>query len=277
MPMSTLAAHDQEPDPEELMREYVKNRGDIFEEWHFMAKYIPRTIELQHDASGYILKNEAKSTSDQDLSLPMRELGALCMLCAKGDLRFAANHVRRLYRAGITNAVIFEAAEAVAPVVGHSTISLVAQAIMLANDPKYPFGKMPEGGEPKELTPFPEMKLGREPSKPQAQLADSAVWKYALAIDPEFAKRTVKFVDHCNAIGRTKEHALGRGVRALISIAALCARGQKEMCAEQIRIAYDYGLTKRQVLEAVSLAQNMTGAASSEIGIQAMMMVDADK
>ena len=275
--MSNVAAHDQEPDPEELMREYVKNRGDIFEEWHFMAKYVPRTIELQHDASGYILKNDAKSTPDQVLSLPMRELGALCMLCAKGDLRFAANHVRRLYRAGITNAVIFEAAEAIAPVVGHSTISLVAQAIMLANDPSYPFGKMPEGGEPKQLTPFPEMKLGREPKTPQKPLLDSDNWKYALAIDPEFAKRTVKFVDHCNAVDRKKEHALGRGVRALIAIAALCWRGQREMCAEQIRIAYDYGLTKRQVLEAISLAQNMTGAASSEVGIEAMRLVDAGK
>jgi alkylhydroperoxidase/carboxymuconolactone decarboxylase family protein YurZ len=275
--MANVAAHDQEPDPEELMREYVKNRGDIFEEWHFMAKYIPKTIELQHEASGYILKNDAKSTPDQVLSLPMRELGALCMLSAKGDLRFAANHVRRLYRAGITNAVIFEAAEAIAPVVGHATISLVAQAILLANDPKYPFGKMPEGGEPKELTPFPEMKIGRESAKPPAPLAQSANWKYAMAIDPEFAKRTVAFVDHCNAIGRKKEHALGRGPRALIAIAALCGRGQKEMCADQIRIAYAYGMTKRQVLEAVSLAQNMTGAASSEIGIQAMMLVDADK
>lgn len=273
--MSPAAVQDQEPDPEELMREYIKNRGDIFEEWHFMAKYVPRTIELQHDASGYILKNDAKSTPDQELSLPMRELGALCMLCAKGDLRFAANHVRRLYRAGVTNAVMFEAAEAIATVVGHSTISLVAQAIMLANDPKYPFGKMPEGGEPKELTPFPEMKLGREPLKPQKPLADSENWKYALAIDPEFAKRTVKFVDHCNAIGRQKPHALGRGVRALIAIAALCWRGQREMCAQQIRIAYDYGLTKRQVLEAISLAQNMTGAISSEIGIEAMRRVDA--
>ena len=259
------------------MREYVKNRGDIFEEWHFMAKYIPRTIEIQHDASGYILKNDAKSTPDQVMSLPMRELGALCMLSAKGDLRFAANHVRRLYRAGITNAVIFEAAEAIAPVVGHSTISLVAQAIMLANDPKYPFGKMPEGGEPKELTPFPEMKLGRVSKTPQKSLAESENWKYALAIDPDFSKRTIKFVDHCNAIDRKKEHALGRGVRALIAIAALCWRGQREMCAQQIRIAYDYGLTKRHVLEAISLAQNMTGAASSEIGIEAMRMVDAGK
>ena len=275
--MSTVAAHDQEPDPEELMREYVKNRGDIFEEWHFMAKYIPRTIELQHDASGYILKNDAKSTPDQELSLVMRELIAFCMLCAKGDLRFAANHVRRLYRAGIPNRVIFEAAEAIAPVVGHATISLVAQAILLANDPKYPFGKMPEGGEPKEITPFPEMKLGREPSKPQKSLADSDNWKYALAIDPEFAKRTVRFVDHCNAVGRQKEHALGRGMRALVAIAALCWRGEREICAEQIKIAYAYGLTKRQVLEAVSCAQNMTGSVSSEVGIEAMRLVDAGK
>lgn len=273
--MSTAPVNDQEPDPEVLMREYVKNRGDIFEEWHFMAKYIPRTIELQHDASGYILKNDAKSTPDQELSLPMRELTALCMLSAKSDLRFAANHVRRLYRAGITNAVIFEAAEAIAPVVGHSTIALVAQAILLANDPQYPFGKMPEGGEPKELLPFPEMKLGRTPLKPLTPLADSENWKYAAAIDPEFAKRTVRFVDHCDAVGRQKQHALGRGVRALVAIAALCGRGQKEKCAEQIKIAYAYGLTKRQVLEAISCAQNMSGAVSSEIGIEAMRMVDA--
>ena len=117
------------------MEEYVKNRGDIFEEWHFMAKYVPLTIVKLHDTAGYILQNDNKTTPDQELSVVFRELIALCQLSAKGDKRFAANHVRRLYRFGVTNAVIFEAAEAFAPVVGHSTIALVAQAILLGNDP----------------------------------------------------------------------------------------------------------------------------------------------
>ena len=34
-------------------------------------------------------------------------------------------------------------------------------AIMEANNPLYPFGQLPEGGEPKTLTPFPELDMGR--------------------------------------------------------------------------------------------------------------------
>ena len=136
---------------------------------------MPLTIVRLHDTAGYILQNDNKTTPDQELSVVFRELIALCQLSAKGDKRFAANHVRRLYRFGVTNAVIFEAAEAFAPVVGHSTIALVAQAILLGNDPAYPFGKMPEGGEPKTLTPFPEMKLGWEAKgKVEAQPARPA-------------------------------------------------------------------------------------------------------
>src|SRR5665213_3092055 len=146
-----MAASEQEPDPAALMEEYVRNRGDIFEEMYFMAKYIPLTIAKIHDTAGYILQNDNKSTPDQELSVVFRELIALCQLSAKGDLRFAANHVRRLYRFGVTNMVIFEAAESMAPIVGHASIALVAQAILLANDPAYPFGKMPDGGEPSQL------------------------------------------------------------------------------------------------------------------------------
>src|SRR5262249_47012491 len=179
-----MTAIEQEPDPAALMAEYIRNRGDIFEEWHFMAKYVPLTIVKLHDAAGYILQNDNKSTPDQELSVVFRELIALCQLSAKGDKRFAANHVRRLYRFGVTNAVMFEAAEAYAPVVGHSNISLVAQAILLGNDPSYPFGKMPEGGEPKTLTPFPEMKLGWDAKGPvETSLLERPEWQYAAAID----------------------------------------------------------------------------------------------
>jgi alkylhydroperoxidase/carboxymuconolactone decarboxylase family protein YurZ len=267
-------ANEHDLDPAKIMEEYVKNRGDIFEEWHFMAKYVPLTIVRLHDTAGYILQNDNKTTPDQQLSVVFRELIALCQLSAKGDKRFAANHVRRLYRFGVTNAVIFEAAEAFAPVVGHSTIALVAQAILLGNDPAYPFGKMPEGGEPKTLTPFPEMKLGWEAKgKVEANLLDKPEWQYAAAIDPEFAKRTAAFVDHC-VTDRKPDRALSPGCRELIMVAALCARGEVDLAADSIRRCYAYGFTKRQVLEAISCVQNMTGAVSVQLGVRAMQQAD---
>jgi len=269
-----MTATEQEPDPAALMAEYVKNRGDIFEEWHFMAKYIPLTIAKLHDTAGYILQNDNKSTPDQELSVAFRELIALCQLSSKGDLRFAANHVRRLYRFGVTNAVIFEAAEGMAPVVGHSSIALVAQAILLANDPAYPFGKMPEGGEPARLTPFPEMSMGwtAEHDVPRS-LMDEPEWQYAATIDPEFARRTTSFVDHC-LTDRRPGRVLSPGARELIAIAALCARGQVDLAAARIRRAYAYGFSRRKVLEAISCAQNMTGAATVQLGIRAMQQAD---
>lgn len=269
-----MTATEQEPDPAVLMAEYVKNRGDIFEEWHFMAKYVPLTIAKLHDTAGYILQNDNKSTPDQELSVVFRELIALCQLSAKGDLRFAANHVRRLYRFGVNNAVIFEAAESFAPVVGHASIALVAQAILLANDPAYPFGKMPDGGEPSQLKPFPEMTMGWTADRdvPQSLLQEPE-WQYAAEIDPELARRTASFVDHC-LTDRRPGRVLSPGARELIAIAALCARGQVDLAATHIRRAYAYGFSRRKVLEAISCVQNMTGAVSVLLGIRAMQQAD---
>jgi alkylhydroperoxidase/carboxymuconolactone decarboxylase family protein YurZ len=267
-------SQDHDLDPAKIMEEYVRNRGDIFEEWHFMARYVPLTIVRLHDTAGYILQNDNKTTPDQELSVVFRELIALCQLSAKGDKRFAANHVRRLYRFGVTNAVMFEAAEAFAPVVGHSSIALVAQAILLANDPAYPFGKMPKGGEPGTLTPFPEMKLGWEANGEAARsLLDLPEWQYVAQIDPELARRTAAFVDHC-LTERRPERVLSPGARELIAIAALCARGEVDIAASSIRRAYAYGFSRRQVLEAISCVQNMTGAVSVQLGVRAMQQAD---
>ena len=260
-------------DPEKIMEEYVRNRGDIFDEWHFMARYIPLTIVRLHDAAGYILQNDNKTTPDQELSVVFRELIALCQLSAKGDPRFAANHVRRLYRFGINNAVIFEAAEALSAVVGHSTIAHVAQAILLANDPAYPFGKMPEGGEPKTLTPFPEMTQGWETPAEAVTLMDMPEWKYAAGIDPELARRSAAYIDHC-LTDRRPERVLSPGARELIAIAALCGRGLGDIAVPRIRLAYAYGFTRRQVLEAISPMHNMTGSISVQVGLRAMMQAD---
>ena len=161
-----------------------------------------------------------------------------------------------------------------APVVGHSSIALVAQAILLANDPAYPFGKMPEGGEPKALTPFPEMTMGWTAASDVPQsLMDEPEWQYAAAIDPEFARRTASFVDHC-LTDRRPGRVLSPGARELIAIAALCARGQVDLAAARIRRAYAYSFSRRKVLEAISCAQNMTGAATVQLGIRAMQQAD---
>ena len=263
-----------ELDPEKIMEDYVRNRGDIFEEWHFMVRHVPLTIVRLHDISGYILKHENKTAPDQELSFVFRELIALCQLSTKGEPRFAANHVRRLYRAGITNTVIFEAAEAFSTAVGHANIALVAQSILLANDPAYPFGKLPEGGEPKSVTPFPEMELGWEASEPLEEgLLQDPDWQYAAEIDPEFARRTAAYVDHC-LTDRRPERVLSPGARTLIALAALCARGEQDLAADHVRRAYAYGFTRRQVLEAISCVQNMTGAASTKVGLRAMRQVE---
>ena len=267
---------NDELDPEKIMEDYVRNRGDIFEEWHFMVRHVPLTIVRLHDISGYILKHENKTAPDQELSFVFRELIALCQLSTKGEPRFAANHVRRLYRAGITNTVIFEAAEAFSTAVGHANIALVAQSILLANDPAYPFGKLPEGGEPKSVTPFPEMELGWEASEPLEEgLLHDPDWQYAAEIDPEFARRTAAYVDHC-LTDRRPERVLSPGARTLIALAALCARGEQDLAAEHVRRAYAYGFTRRQVLEAISCVQNMTGAASTKVGLRAMRQVEGE-
>lgn len=266
---------DDTLDPEAIMAEYIRNRGDIFDEWHFMARHIPRTIVKLHDAAGYVLQNNNKTTPDQELSLPFRELIALCHLSAKGNARFAANHVRRLYRSGIPNVVMFEAIEALSTVIGHSTIAHVADAIMLANDPDYPFGEMPEGGEPSELTPFPEADIGWEtPAGAVTDSSETDVWRYCANIDPELARRLPAYINHC-LYDRHAERVLSPGARELIALTGLCTRGLVDMAAERINRILAYGFSRRQILEAISVTHNMMGSVSVEIGLKAMMKAES--
>jgi alkylhydroperoxidase/carboxymuconolactone decarboxylase family protein YurZ len=265
----------EELDPDAIMAEYIRNRGDIFDEWHFMVRYVPLTIVKLHDAAGYILQNDNKTTPDQQLSVQLRELIALCHLSAKGNARFAANHVRRLYRLGVTNAVMFETIEALSTVIGHSTIAHVAEAILLANDPAYPFGKMPEGGEPKTLIRFAELEMGWEANGQVIEdRNDLPEWKYCAEIDPELARRSTAYVNHC-LTNRHPERVLSPGLRELIAVTGLCTRGLGEIAVDRIRCVYAYGFTRRQVLEAISITHNMTGSMSVETGLRAMMQADA--
>jgi alkylhydroperoxidase/carboxymuconolactone decarboxylase family protein YurZ len=263
------------PDPDDLVERIIASRGDLFAEFKLVAREMPDTMNLMFRASGYVHSYETLTTEDQELSGPMRELIAVAQLCAQRDDRFAANHVRRLYRMGITNRVMLEAAEAIAPVVGWSVLSHVAQAILTANDPDYPEGTLPEGGEPKELTWFPELELGRVGAAPAGGGAmERPEWRYVAGIDPELAKRGAAFVDHCLVPGERDDIHLGPGIREMIAAAALCVRGDAEAAARHIRRAYDFGLNRRKMLEAISCVFPMTGSTTLEVGARAMQRAD---
>jgi alkylhydroperoxidase/carboxymuconolactone decarboxylase family protein YurZ len=259
------------------MERFIKERGDLFEEFHLFAREAPETVNLVRRTAGYVHFYENQTTSDQNLSGPMRELIATCQLCAKNDDRFAPNHVRRLYRMGVTNRVMFEAGESIAPIVGWSTVAHIAKAILTANDPAYPYGTLPPGGEPKALVRFPELDLGRKAVALSTEsLLATPEWRYVAEIDPELARRAVAFVDHCLLAAGAKDELLGPGARELIAIAAICARGEVDIAAQHIKRAYAYGLTKHQVLEAISCVLPMTGALTVQIGARAMQQVDAE-
>src|SRR5450759_1710259 len=58
---------------ETVMARFVAERGDIFEEFHFMAREMPETVNLVRRTAGYVHYYENKTTADQELSGPMRD------------------------------------------------------------------------------------------------------------------------------------------------------------------------------------------------------------
>jgi len=261
--------------PEAVLARAAAARGDVFPEWKVLAHASPQTYDLVTHTGGYFHKYQGESSDEQQLSGPMRELIATPALCSKGDYRHAPNHVRRMYRMGLTNRVIMEAAAAFSTVTGWATMANVGYVIMEANSPDYAFGKLPEGGEPKALTPFPELAMGRRRKGAAGEsLLDTPEWRYAAEIDPELARRAAGWVDHCLLAGGAQEELLGPGPRELIVIAALCTRGEVDLAAPHIRRAYDHGMTRRQVLEAISSIVPMTGMISMQLGLRAMQLAD---
>ncbi len=274
--MSALDEDHEDMSAEAVIARAISRRGEIFDEFKLLAQESPRTYDLISKTAGYMHHYQGEDGAAQKLSGTMRELIALCQLCAKGDDRFAANHVRRLWQRGVTNKVMVEAATSISPIVGWSTIAHVTLAMLTANDPAYPFGKRPPEGAPKTLTPFPELHMGREKKTASNEsLLNTPEWQYVASLEPELARRAAKWVDHCLLPDGATDELLGPGPRELIAIAALCARGEVEFAAQHIRRAYYYGLTRLQVLEAISCVLPMTGALTVQIGVRAMQQVDA--
>jgi alkylhydroperoxidase/carboxymuconolactone decarboxylase family protein YurZ len=268
---------DQQDDmsPEAILARAAKARGDVFPEWKRVAHTVPLTYDLVNRTGSYLHQYHGEAESKEKLSAQMRELIATPALCAKMDMRHAPNHIRRMYRLGMTNRVLFEAASAFGTVVGWSSLTYVSLAIEEANSPSYPFGTLPEGGEPKTLVPFPELAMGRTRKRAgKDSLLETPEWRYAQKIDAEMACRCAAFVDHCQLADGVKESLLGPGPRALIVVAALAMRGEVELAARHIRLAYDYGMTKRQALEAIACVLPMSGMVTGTIGLQAMQQAD---
>ena len=262
--------------PEAVLARATAARGDIFPEWKPLAYASPKTYHLINQTVSYLHGYHGQEATSEQLSGPMRELIAIPALCSKGDLRHAPNHVRRAYRLGLTNRALFEGAAAYASVVGWSSMTFMSLAIMEANHPLYPYGQLPAGGEPRELTPFPEMTMGRaRADTANESLADAPEWRYASSIDPELVRRAAAFIDHCLVADGVKDVILGPGPRELIAIAALCTRGEVEIAAGHIRRAYAYGMTRRHVLEAICCVLPMTGVVTGQLGLRAMQLADA--
>jgi len=264
--------------PEAILERATRARGDIFPEWKPLAYALPRLYDLINETGSYLHQYHGQAESSERLSAQMRELIAIPALCSKGDLRHAPNHVRRAYRMGMTNKVLFEGASAYATVVGWASMTFMSLAIMEANNPLYPYGQLPAGGEPKALEPFPEMTLGRtRKGAGRDSLADTPEWRYAAQIDPELARRAAAFVDQClvasDADGAGDE-ILGAGPRELIAIAALATRGEVDLTAEHIVRAYEYGMTARNVLDAICCVVPMTGMITAQLGLRAMQLAD---
>lgn len=272
--MTPHEPQDAPLDPEEIIARAIANRGDIFEEFKIFIREIPRAYAINQRVAGYVHQYKNLSTADQVLSLQMRELIATAQLCAKGDDRFAPNHVRKLWRLGVTNRIIFEAGLSIAAVHGWSTIGHVALAVLTAGDTSYADGQIPTGGAPATLTPFPELSLGRERIQSiEEGLLSEPEWQFVQKMDPELAQRTAALIDYgLQAPGAPQEMQLPSGPRELIAIAGLCARGQEELAARHMRRAYAYGMTEKQVLEAISCLIPMTGAVTVQIGVRAMQM-----
>ena len=261
--------------PEAVLARAVSARGDIYPEWAYVIRATPNLFELLQATGGYFHKY--KGNAAEGLSGQMRELIATPALCAKPNIRYGANHVRKLYRMGVTDRVIFEAASAYSIVTGFSTVANVAYAVLEANNPDYKLGKMPEGGPPKELTPFPELTMGRvRKGSGSETLLNAPEWQFATGLEAEFARRATGWVDYAlNADGAGEPDALlGTGPRELICIAALCARGEVEIAADHIVRAYDYGMSRGHVLDAIISVLPMTGIITAHLGLRAIKLAE---
>ncbi|MBI2906358.1 MAG: carboxymuconolactone decarboxylase family protein [Chloroflexi bacterium] len=266
----------QKLDPQTIFEQHRKARGDAFWEMEWLCRMVPDAVVTNLEVVGYVHRYEGKEDSSQVLSTQMRELIACVLLASKGEDKFVANHVRRLYRLGVTDAVIMEAFLAAVPVFGWATLMHATRAIKIANDPENKEGALPPGGAPKEVIDFPELHLGD--GRPEAARADRGLgglpeWQYIALLDAGLAERVTALYNlvYLDSSAELPQVHLPAAARELVAIAGLSARGLVDVAAQHVTRAIRYGVTPRQILEAVSAGTPMTGLSTVQVGAQAMI------
>lgn len=254
---------------EDLSR--FKTRDDQFWESALLWKYSPEG--MGPELGSYVHQYQGQTASGQVLSTQMRELIATVMLIWRGFNRFAANHIRRLYRLGVTNELIVEAFWFAAPFLGRANALQGIRAMRKAADPGNLEGELPAGGVPMELFDFPELHLGEGLSVPDdVSLADRPEWRLIAQMDPGLARIATGHYDKIFAVRERGglEWKLPVAARELIAVVALCGKGHVDMAAEHMQRCLRHGGTPRHILDAIS-AGTMAGLITYQFGAQAMM------
>jgi alkylhydroperoxidase/carboxymuconolactone decarboxylase family protein YurZ len=250
---------------------HAYGREAAFWEAAELLQYTPQTPDI--DLSNYVHHYEQAGYEGQQLSTQMRELIATLMLVVMGHHRFAARHVRRLYRLGVTSQVVVDAFWAASPFIGRAHVLTGVRTIHLANDASNQEGTLPPQGPPTELADFAELHLGNTGGGRRA-LEGKPEFQLVAQIDPQLAELSLAFYDR--VMGDARSWTLPVGARELIAIVALSWRGLVELAADHIVEAFACGVKPRQILEALSAAMPMTGMTTLQVGARALLQAQSD-
>jgi alkylhydroperoxidase/carboxymuconolactone decarboxylase family protein YurZ len=224
----------------------------------------------------YLHHYEQAGYQGQQLSTQFRELIATLMLAVVGHQRFAARHIRRLYRLGVTSQVVIDAFWAASPFVGRAHVLTGVRCVYLAEDPTNLEGSLPSDGPPRVLSDFPELHFGDTPFE-RSSLASTPEWQLIARVDPRLAELTVDFyAEILGANENGRSWTLPPASRELIAVVCLSWRGLSELAAEHVRTALESGLEVKHILEALSAAVPMTGLVTLQVGARAVLLAVRD-
>ena len=100
-------------------------------EWQYVAALDP---ELARRAAHWVDHCLLPDGAAGELLGPgPRELIAVAALCARGEVEFAAQHIRRAYRCGMSCLQVLEAISCVLPMTGALTVQIGVRAMQLVD------------------------------------------------------------------------------------------------------------------------------------------------
>ncbi len=232
-----------------------------------MRRYTPEPPDV--DLSNYVHHYEQAGYEGQQLSSQMRELIATLMLVVVGHHRFAARHIRRLYRLGVTGQLVIEVFWAASPFLGRAHVLSGVRAVHLANDHSNTEGTLPPDGPPESVSDFPELHLGAGQGA-RSSLERTPEWQLIAEIDPRLAELSLGFYERIMGAGGA--WTLPQGARELIAVVCLAYRGLADLAADHVSAALRGGASERQIVEALSSVIPMTGLATLQVGARALRM-----